>query len=201
MPKTVYNPFQSEELQLLPSAGESSYFVDTKDNILTSTPTSGNAGFSSDTFELFIASGTVWKKIPFTLVTDTTAPDMGYLQDSSRIGYGNDYITDKTLSNICLGNHSDVAEDGCIRFNTTLLRFQVYRTGSWRDIVTGLVLREDSTFGYTFEHQPIGFTSYIEIMTGQSLSYLGLNGLPIINAYKVSMGAYPVTGTIGGRTI
>lgn len=173
--------------------------VATKAAILALTTTAGKIGFSSDTLELWMADGSTWRKIPFALVPDTSSPDMGYLQDSSRIGYGTTYVTDKTLNNTVIGSNG-TASTGGVRVTTAGV-FQVYLNGSWNTVVTNFILREDATFGYTFEHMPVGFTQYLEIMTGQSLSNLGLNGLPITNAYKTSMGAYPAPAVIGGRSI
>jgi hypothetical protein len=171
--------------------------VDTKANILASTATNGKVGFSTDTLELFIADGSVWRTVPFALVSGNY--DMGAPTDPSSIGYGKGWISDKTLNNTVIGSNG-TASTGGVRVTTAGV-FQVYLNGSWNTVVTNFVLREDATYGYSFEHMPIGFTQYLEIMTGQSLYNLGLNGYPITNAYKTSMGAYPPPPIIGGRSI
>ncbi len=193
-----FNPFTGK-LDITLSPAEK-IIIDTKANILASTPTASYMGFSSDTLEVFIANGSVWEMSPFRLLPESANPDMGYLQNSSRIGYNPTYITDKDISNSRLLEFSGTPTSGAMR-TTTAGIMQVYLNGVWNNVVINFVFREDGSFGYALEHMPIGFTNYIELMTGQSLGNLGMNGLPIINAYKVSMGAYPVCATIGGRTI
>lgn len=124
--------------------------------------------------------------------------DMGAEQTSDLRGYGNDYITDKSMNNVWVGANGR-ATSGGIRVISGV--FQIYLNGAWVDVVTNFTMREDATYGYTLEHKPIGYTQWIEVMTGQSLNNLGLNGYPITNAYKTSMGAYPFIPQIGGRTI
>jgi hypothetical protein len=167
--------------------------------ILASIPVSGQVAYATDTQSLYVGDGTNWNKVPFALVPESANPDMGAVQNSSRIGYGTTYVTDKTLNNTVIGSNGNPTNGG-VRVTTAGV-FQIYLNGTWNTVVTNFVLREDPTFGYTFEHMPIGFTNYIEIMTGQSLGNLGLNGLPITNAYQTSMGAYPVPAVVGGRAI
>lgn len=182
-----------------PTVALSIALFDTKTNILAATPTARKLAFSTDTFEMFVANGVGWYLLPFPAILEPAAPDMGYTQASARIGMAQTYITDKSLNYTTVGQSAN-AEAGAIR-TTATGKFQVYLNGVWNDIVINFVFREDATFGYTFEHAPVGFTNYIEIMTGQSLNNLGLNGLPLVNAYKTSMGAYPCPAKIGGRTI
>ena len=191
-----FNPFTGK----LDIVNSTVITVDTKANILASTATSGKLAFSSDTLEFFSADGTTWRKMPFVFVADSANPDMGFDQTSSRIGYGTWYITDKTLNNVVVG-HNGTAGEGGIRIDPTTANFQVYQSGGWQTLVANFIFREDSTFGYTLEHAPTGFTNYIEVMTGQTLSNLGMNGLPLTNGYQTVMGAYGVCSKIGGRTV
>jgi hypothetical protein len=161
--------------------------------------TDGNTVFDVDTINKRVKTDDLHVNGSFTNYNEDL-PDMGYISTSDIRGYGANYITDKSLSNVKLLEFNGTPTSGAIRTTTAGL-FQVYLNGVWNNVVINFVLREDATYGYTFEHKPVGFTQYIEIMTGQSLGLLGLNGLPIINAYKVSMGAYPVASSIGGRTI
>ena len=173
--------------------------INTLDNILGSTPTSGIAAIATDTGEFYIANGTNWLHIvPNAAVISASAPDMGAEQDSAPTGYGDTYITDKTLNSIIIGANGSGSPGG---LRVTSSGFQVYLNGAWNTIVNNFVLRENSNFSYTLEHAPIGFTNYLEIMTGQSLNNLGLNGYPLTNAYTTSMGAYPFPAIVGGRTI
>jgi hypothetical protein len=201
--RLIFNPLQDEELQFFPADGELSFLVDTKKNILATTPTSGNSAFSNDTFEIFVGNGSVWKTCPFAFVTESGNPDIGWEQDSSRIGYGTSYVTDKLLATVDIGSNNNVAYASATRIpiRASGSTLQIYVSGAWQTIVSNFVFRENSTFGYTLEHAPIGFTTYIEVMSGDSLNNLGLNGLPLIQGYEVSMGAYPVPQIIGGRTI
>jgi hypothetical protein len=125
--------------------------------------------------------------------------DIGLNQNSDLRGYGLEYITDKTLNNVVIGSNGATSSGGLKVTTGGVL--QVYLSGGWQTVVSNFIFREDSSYGYTLEHAPIGFTNYIEVMTGQSLNNLGLNGLPITNAYKTSQGAFPLTGVIGGGTI
>ena len=183
----------------IPQTGTASIdYVDTKANICAANKTAGQLAYSIDTFEIFVSLGsTVWRALPFVTVAESANPDMGALQGSSRIGYGTDYISDKRISNSLIGENAR-AEAGAIR--TTLAGvFQVYLNGVWNDLVINFRLREDSAEGYEFEHKPVGFTEWIEIMSGNS-NTKGLNGIPIVQGYKVSMGAYPVKPIISGGT-
>lgn len=172
--------------------------VDTQANILAETAASGLVAFSTDTLALWIADGSTWRKVPFALVPDLAAPDLGYRQDSAPIGIGTDYIADKTLTNVVLGANGAAATGG-VRVTTAGV-FQVYLNGSWNTVVTNFILREDSTYGYSFEHMPVGFTQYLEIVSGNSPYNLGLNGIPITQGYITSLGAYPVQPILDGGT-
>lgn len=122
--------------------------------------------------------------------------DMGYIQNSSIDGISPYYITDKNLSNVRILENS-LTQEGAVRTTTSGL-FQIYLNGKWNTVVINFSLREDSTYGYTFEHQPVGFSNFIEIMSGNSSNNLGLNGLPITQGYSTSMGAFPVSPIIDG---
>lgn len=198
--KLTPNPGHEDELQLLPSSGESSYKVDTKANILSSTPTAGNAGFASDTLEMFIGTGTVWEKMPFKLIPESANPNMGmYPNTGNNIGFSPTYVSNKVLENITIGYSNKATPDnGDLRI-TSANYLEVYLNGVWNKIVMNFVFLEDSANGYTFEHKPVGFNTYIEVMSGNSINSLGLNGLPLIQQYRVDMGAYPSRNVLGGR--
>jgi hypothetical protein len=111
------------------------------------------------------------------------------------VGIDKDTITDKTLYNTAiLGNANTTT--GSIR--TTSGTFQIYLNGKWNTVVINFVFVEDSNFGYALEHQPVGFNNYIEIMTGNSVNNLDLNGVPLTQGYVTSMGAYAVAPTLDG---
>jgi hypothetical protein len=120
-----------------------------------------------------------------------------FRSESNKSGYYSDQITDKSLYTVCLKEFSGTPVEGAIRTSTTGL-FQVYLNGRWNNVVINFSLLEDGSFGYTFEHQPVGFLEYIEIMSGNSLNNLGLNGKPITQGYQTSMGPYPIDPIIDG---
>lgn len=169
---------------------------DLENTIIQETPTRGQWAFATDTGHIFLGDGSAWQMAPFALVVKPAAIDMGYLQGSSRIGYGLDYLADKLLSNVIVGSNEGTQEGGVRTYGGT---FQIYLNGTWNDIVINFRLREKASAGYRFEHQPIGFTEWIEIMSGNGET-LGLNGLPLVQGYNASMGAYPVPVQIDGGT-
>ncbi len=179
-------------------------YSDTKSNILGSTLPNNTLAFANDTEELFFKISGTWYMIPFNSVVKANTPDMGGIQDSSRIGYGTTYISDKAINFCTIGANGNPVRGGfrviTVNGNDEL---QVYINGAWQTVVNGLTLIDDAIFGYTFGTIPdtgtLGY--YLEAMTGDSLLNVGLNGLPITQAYKTSMGAYPPVATIGGRTI
>lgn len=181
------------------SAGTSGAIVDTKANLLGTLRSAGVIAYASDTkqFGVYTGSGLDFDQIP--QVAEVAAPDLGAFQNSPRNGYAASYITDKTLSNSRIG-YSGVAGDGGLRITTTG-KFQIYLNSTWNDIVFNFVLREVAANSYALEHAPIGFASYIEIMTGASLSNLGFNGLPLTMAYRTTIGCYGYPARIGGRAI
>jgi len=112
--------------------------------------------------------------------------DIGYEQTSDKRGYGNDYISDKVINYCTIGGGAD-DDEGAVRVVDGV--FQIYANGVWNDVVINFVLREDSSGSYEFEHTPVGFEWYYEIMSGNS-DILGLDGRPVIQQYSSSMGAY-----------
>jgi len=171
----------------------------TKAEILATTATLGNIAYATDTFEFYMADGTDWRKVPFTLETQAEAPDMGMEQGSSKLGYRPTYLTNKVLENITIGySNKTTPDNGDLRI-TTGDYLQIYLGSKWNNIVFNLGFGLYD-IGYTFYHDPVGFTERIEIMSGNSVTNFGLNGLPIVQQYVVSMGAYPSRTVLGGRT-
>jgi len=123
-------------------------------------------------------------------------PDIGQVQTSDARGYGNDYVSEKTLAYCRVGSNA-FDQEGAIRIKNNL--FETYIDGAWQTIVTNFRFREDENGDYELEHKPLGFNEWIEVNSGNS-NKLGLNGLPIVQQYKVSMGAYPVPLEIDGGT-
>lgn len=127
-------------------------------------------------------------------LNDGVNPDMGSLQNSPKSGITSDYIVDKRIAHSTIGSNDNTIQGG---IRTYLGSLQVYLSGAWATVVTGFIFVESTTAGYALEHKPVGFTNYIIIMNGNS-EVLGLNGLPITQGYKTSMGAYTPPQTIDG---
>jgi hypothetical protein len=125
-----------------------------------------------------------------------SSPDIGLKQDNDLRGYGNDYISNKTIAYSRISSAA-FDEEGAIRIKDNV--FQTYIGGEWQDVPTGFRFRQDSNGNYEFEHKPTGFDLWIEVSSGNS-DILGFNGLPLVQQYAVSMGAYPVPLQLDGGT-
>jgi hypothetical protein len=167
--------------------------VDTKANILATTASSGLIAYATDVERFYYADGTSWFEAPIALKARSANPNMGAEQDEGLSGYGYDYITDKNLDN-CLVKGNARSVEGAIRTSATA--FQIYLNGVWNDIVINFRFREESG-SYELEHNPVGLTWWYEVSSGNS-NYLGLNGLPLIQQYSASMGAFPCKLIIDG---
>lgn len=200
----AYDTATSKWINQTASSGlglDARYFrATTEDALLAITPATVSIGYATDTARLFIWDGSTWYQVPVKAVTTTSSPDMGMppgMVENARTGYGVDYIADKSLNYVTIGSGAN-SVNGAFRLSSSGT-FQIYANGVWNDIVINFRLREDSTNGYEFEHKPIGFNEWIEIFSGNS-NTLGMNGLPIIQQYKTSMGAYPVPLVLNGGT-
>jgi len=123
--------------------------------------------------------------------------DMGVEQTSSRIGLSKDYITDKAIAH-CKVGANDNTDEGSIRYIQP--NFQIYRNSAWVNLTVDISTRLDSVYGYVIEYIPAGFTDYYELMSGNSADNISLSGLPVIQGYKISMGAYSMPPIIYGGT-
>jgi len=180
--------------------GGASITIDTRANLLASTPAQATAALASDTLEPMLWDGAAWYVAPLELIEQANAVDMGLqppMVQNDRSGYSATYITDKTIYNSAIGGNAN-EDEGSVRTSSGVL--QAYLNGTWADVVTGFRFREDSAGYYELEHKPVGFTWWLEVMSGNS-DDLGLNGLPLVQQYRVSMGAYPVHEQIQGREI
>lgn len=190
---TIVNHTHSE----IPSA----VLIDTRANILATSAATVRFAMANDQadslggYELFFANGASWYQLPFRLyVRSGSAPDVGAYQDSSRVGYGIDYISDKRISNSSIGDNANT-DVGGIRFNQTTLKFQVYYSGAWQNAVVGFTFDEASDG--RLRHTPSGHTETYDVFSGNSQS-VGLNGLPISQQFKTDIGAYPDPLLISG---
>lgn len=162
--------------------------------ILAITPTAGLVAKATDTNFLYFADGTYWRRSSLKLNIQTITPDMGSIQHNSRDGYYDDMITDKVLNHVVIGDNVR-NEEGAPR--TINGYFQIYLNGRWNDIVLNFRFVENPAESYELEHQPIGFSGWYDVYSGNS-NTLGLNGLPLTQNYSTSMGAYSVPLIIDG---
>lgn len=187
------------KFKLNPISGQLDLVLDltqgTEATILALTPIAGSIAWATDLKQFMMADGTNWYVNSGYMDINLQAPDMGHKQDSNRSGYHKDYITDKRISNSSFGSNAATVAGG-VRYNATLLKLQGYLNSAWETIVSNLLLVEVAG---VLEHTPIGYTNRIAVFSGNS-DNLGLNGLPIIQGYKTSMGAYPVKAQIDGGT-
>lgn len=169
----------------LQSALDDIITVDTRDNILAiSSPSSGDIAYSTDTERFYVYDGSDWQEsaVQFSVRENK---DMGYETNSSLQGYGEDYVTDKQLSNVLIGGNART-ENGGIRVDVTKDpdTLEVYLRDAWQTIIYDLTVENDD-----FRHTPL--SEQIYVWSGSSVKK-GLNGRPMVNEYEVSMGCMPV---------
>lgn len=176
-------------------SGGSSLIIDTKRNILTSTPVSPSVALSNDTKEYFAYDGTNWNKASLKFNTDTSAPDMGYKQGNDKNGYANEYIDSKRFTSLAIGQFNEQPYEGAIRYDMSQSppTFELFARGIWNKIFYDFQMISGS-----LEHIPKQFT--IAVASGHSTEK-GLNGLPYIRGYSVDMGAYPRPVAIDGGVL
>lgn len=175
------------------SASGESLVTGTKRELLAVVPSGPTVGYATDVEEFFIFDGTYWNVGALRLARESVNPDLGYSQRSGERGFGDYYITDKTLSNMVLGSNAR-EENGAIKINkdVTPNTFEVYLRGQWNTIIY------DFTTEYgDLRHTPLN--EQIKVWRGDSVK-VGLSGNPIIQEYKASMGAYPPKKIISGGT-
>ena len=160
--------------------------IDTRANILATTPTSNAIAYATDEARFYVFDGSSWKESAIQFSTQTSSPNMGKEQGESRQGYGEDYISDKTLNYVEIGSGANSTEGAIRQVDGT---FQIYLNSTWNDIVINFRFREDSNGSYEIEHKPIGFNYWYEISTGNS-DLTGIDGKPLIRQYGADMGAY-----------
>lgn len=200
--KTVDGAGSGLDADLLDGLSSAAFLpaMDTRANILASTPTARTIALSSDTLEMYLWSGSAWYVAPLEFIQQANGIDIGLLPPmvhNDRAGYSATDITDKTIYNSVIGGNARTVEGG-IRVVSGVL--QAYLLGAWADVMTGFRFREDSAGRYELEHKPVGFTQWIEVVSGNS-DDLGLNGLPLTQGYATSIGPYPVHQQIVGREI
>ena len=169
---------------------------DTLAVILATPPEDGARAWATDMDQLLIADGAAWWELSAYLAKRLPAPSMGSEQESNRQGYAPDYVTDKVLANCAVGSNA-ILRDGAVRFNPDTGELQLYRGGTWAPLVSNFRFKETAQAFYALEQKPVGFTSWIEVFTGNGED-LGLNGMPLIQGYRAAMGAFPAQPMIAG---
>ena len=173
-------------------SGGSSLIIDTKRNILTSTPVSPSVALSNDTKEYFAYDGTNWNEA--SLALSEVGLDAGAYQSDAQ-GYYFDGITSKYLYNMVLRG-TDREEEGSIGIDTTTnpTTLRIYSNGEWRIIITNFSINTDNEL----VHFPA--QREIDVRSGNS-SQLSLSGYPVIQEYQTSAGAYQPPVILSGGTL
>ena len=169
--------------------------IDTKENILASTPTSPTVAFASDTDEFFVWDGTNWNIASISLASIVSGQDQGWTQGSDKQGYGGDYTDGKKHTTTGIGAFNGRVYEGAIKVDASNnpITFEIYLRGKWNKIFYDFQMVNNK-----LEHIPKTYT--IDVRSGNSVE-LGLNGLPIVREYKVDQGVYPSRVIIDGGTL
>lgn len=185
----------------LTTLGAAGLFADTYANIMAAAKGAGQLALCTETnvnghYPLYISLGAgAWALLPFAAILDSESPDMGPDAENNRLGYGSDYISDKTLSNVQIGNNSNANEGGIWVDPSTSPKTLYIRLNS----TNNTILYDFSiALGYLV-HYPFSTTQAVKVWSGMSIE-VGLNGRPIINEYEVDMGAFPAPRVLNGGT-
>lgn len=191
-PQRYYDKSRIDAL-LAGLGGGATISVDTRTNILDSTPAEPGIALAEDTLQFLVWDGTTWHVASIGLSAESPNPDMGYTQDSDKGGYTKTSITNKKLYNMTLQGNVN-PENGAIRVDTTQTpnRFQVYLRGQWNTYYDDFTIENND-----LRHTPLDKQIYV--WRGDSVE-VGLNGRSIIQEYQVSMGAFPPPVLIDGGT-
>lgn len=176
--------------------------TDTRDNILATTPTNGEANYATDYNRFYVGYNSSWyaSSIPFH-VDDQDGVNIGIQQDFVT-NYNITYVTDIDVANCnldsCIIRDTNRAEDRMIRSVTVggVSQLQYYSDSAWRAILTGIQLQEDNND--ILEFQPFGTEFWIEAHTGNS-NKKGNNGRSVIQAYEVDIGTNPARRVYTGK--
>jgi hypothetical protein len=173
--------------------------VDTYANILSAPFSRGQRAFATDFGIGLIGDGATWWVDSGFYTPQPSNADMGEFVYSNRIGYGKTYVTDKEIVNCTVGYGSGPGEEGEIRQDPVNHLFSIFQNGVWQNIPVGVNLRiaAMNPYGFSLEQNPVG--QWIQVYSGDS-ELLGLNGVPVVEGYKISMGSYPPLQQIDGGT-
>ena len=169
--------------------------VDTKANILATTPNKPKTAFASDTSEFFVYDGSNWQVASIALSTEDANPDAGAVINNDKQGYG-EYIIqhkalyDAALYDTVLGANSN-GRDGAIGvdWSTSPPVLQLYYDGQWNDFRVFTV--DGAALYYSVGTKDIN--TY-----GGNGDVLGANGLSVTQQGVTCAGACPAPILIKG---
>ena len=171
--------------------------VDTKANILATTPNKPKTAFASDTSEFFVYDGTNWKVASIKLTTELANPDSGSENgNTDKQGYGEDYIDNKKATDFGIGAFTGTPYNGAMRVRSEVFPSKAgyYMDGAWQDVPLDI-----SFLNANYTHLPTGYK--IDIRSGNSSGKVGLNGIPNVREYQVDSGSTPRHVIIDGGEI
>jgi hypothetical protein len=161
--------------------------IDTRANILATTPSAGKLAFASDYNRFYSADGTTWHGVAIKLGTPSTGVDIGVFPFEDDQGYSSTDIDTKTLHNISVGGYDTTrtwVREGSMKYNPTTLKLQVYVNAAWRNVVTMTTDEENAIMLWTDDWD--------------GYDYYGKN---IIHGHAVDMGVFASDHLIDGGLI
>lgn len=188
-----FNP-TTGKLDLVNTASGGSITPDTEANLLASSPSSSGYVIATDTLRglYYDADNTQWYELSLPLFE--YGIDAGAEQSDAN-GYYTDTISEKYLYHTVL-KWSDREEEGSLRIDETQdpTVLQIYLRGRWNTIDYGLSMNSTPELVHTpYEHE-------IDVRSGNS-NKLSLSGLPVIQEYQTSAGAYQPPVILRGGTL
>jgi hypothetical protein len=179
------------------SGGGAEILVDTKENILATTPTVDTIGFCTDTLQSLIWDSSAWQES--SAYYDERTSYAGAVDDNNPNDVGKNYIANKHLSQVSLGSFDIEDRQGGIRSkyadDTEKLEVEHYDEDfGWERLLKGLKLQnlDADIVSNDFLHP-------ISLLSGNSLEK-DSQGIPQIQWGKTDVGAVQVPRKVIGRT-
>lgn len=172
-------------------SGGSSLIIDTKRNILTSTPVSPSVALSNDTKEYFAYDGTNWNKASLPLSETSANPDIGPMRNNDKLGYNDNSITDNNIANLVLEGSSRT-EDGGLRIDhsSSPVKAQIYYDEAWHEFIAFDAL---PALTHTQKNTQMYATIGNSLLTDAS-------GNPLVQQYAMSIGPLAAKLELDGGT-
>jgi hypothetical protein len=173
------------------SGGGSSLIIDTKRNILTSTPADPSVALASDTNEYYAYDGTNWNKASLPLSETSANPDIGPMRNNDKLGYNDNSITDNNIANLVLEGSSRT-EDGGIRIDhsSSPVKAQIYYNEAWHEFIAFDAL---PALTHTQKNTQMYATIGNSLLTDAS-------GNPLVQQYAMSIGPLAAKLELDGGT-